>query len=183
MDPIASQTKDKMQKAYDVMLQDFSTVRTGRANPALVENIVINAYGGTERLKVMELATISIQDQTIVITPYDQSIMGEIQKGISDANVGLSPVVSSNIIRINLPPLTEERRKELIKVVSQKAESGKVMMRQIRHEAMDEIKKKEGEVSEDEVERLEKEVQRLTDDFIEKIETLKKEKEEELMRL
>jgi len=186
MDPIISGTRERMQRAYEILRHDFATIRTGKANPSLIENIVINAYGGTQRLKVMELATIHAQDpQTLVITPFDQSVMSEIERGIFDSGVGLNPIVDRNILRITLPPLTEERRREFVKLISQKAENGKIMVRQVRHESMDEVKKMgtSGKVSEDEVKRLEKEIQRLTDEFIEKIDTLCDEKEEELMKV
>lgn len=186
MEPFLKELRNKMQKAFDVLLQDFSTVRTGKASPALVENIVINAYGGTQPLKVMELATIHAQDaQTLLITPFDHSIVSEIEKGISNSNTGLNPIVDGDFLRINLPPLTEERRLEFIKLIKQKAENGKVMMRQVRHEGMEEAKKKaEGEgISEDEITRLEKEIQKVTDEFMEKIDVLSEEKEKELMKL
>lgn len=175
-----------MQKALDVLREDFATVRTGKASPTLVENIVINAYGGTQPLKVLELATIHVQDNsTLVISPFDKSIIAEIEKGISNANVGLNPIVDGEILRINLPPLTEERRSELVKLIKQKAEQGKVMLRQIRHEGMEDVKKRAAEAghSEDEVTRVEKEIQKVTDDFSEKIDTLMDEKEKELMTL
>lgn len=186
MDPLLNSTRNKMQKTMDVVRQDFSTVRSGKASPTLVENVVINAYNGTQKLKVMELATTHIQDpHMLVVTPFDQSIIGEIEKGIASASVGLSPIVDGNILRISLPPLTEERRKEFVKLINQKAESGKIMIRHIRHEAMEEIKKRgeHGTSSEDEVIRLEKETQKLTDEFIENIDMLRDEKEEELMKI
>lgn len=186
MENIASQVKSQMQKALEVLHGDFATVRTGKASPALVENIVINAYGGTQALRVLELATIHIENNsTIVISPFDRSIIAEIEKGISNANVGLNPIVDQDILRINLPPLTEERREELVKLIKQKAEAGKVMLRQARHEGMEETKKQAGGegFSEDEVKRAEKEIQRLTDEFSEKIDLLAEEKEKELLTL
>lgn len=186
MESFLNELKNKMQKAFDVVHQDFATVRTGKASPTLVENIVINAYGGTTPLKVLELATIHAQDsQTLLITPFDKTVIAEIEKGISNSNTGLNPIIDGNVLRINLPPLTQERRLEFIKLVKQKAENGKVMVRQIRHEGMEDAKKKaEGEgISEDEITRLEKEIQKLTDEYMEKIDKLCQEKEEELMRL
>jgi ribosome recycling factor len=184
MDPIVENTKAHMQRAIDVMVDDFATVRTGKANPALVENIVIQAYGGSTPLKVLELATIHAQDpQTIVITPFDQSVISEIETGIKNSNLGFSPVVDGQIIRISIPPLTEERRLEFVKAIHQKAENGKIMIRQVRHESMEAIEKKKEEVSEDEIEREKKDVQRLTDEFIKKIDDLKSEKEKELMTI
>lgn len=185
MDTITPEVKSKMQKAIDSARSDFATVRTGKASPSLVENIIIKAYGGATPLRVMELATIHVQDaHTLVLTPFDQSIMGEIEHGISDAQVGINPIVDGNFIRINLPPLSEERRKDFVKLIKQKAEQGKVTIRQIRHDGMEQAKKLENkETSEDEVIRLEKEIQKLTDSFIEQIDTLAAQKEEELMKV
>lgn len=183
MDTLISNTKQKMQKALEVLQQDFNTVRSGKANPTMVENISVEAYEGTY-LRIMELATVSAQDaHTLIVNPYDKSVMGKIQRGIEDAEIGLSPAAAGEVIRIVLPPLTEERRKEFVKLISQKAEAGKVMIRQIRHESMEEIKKQADTSSEDEVTRLEKEVQKLTDEFINNIEEIKSEKEKELMQI
>lgn len=173
-----------MQKVVDIIRVDLGTVRTGRAAPSLVENVVIHAYGGTQNLKVIELAQISAQDtQTLVITPYDNSIIGEIQKGLMEGNIGLTPVIDGQIIRISIPALTEERRQQLVALVNQKLEGGKVQIRQVRHEAMDEAKKQLNAktISEDEMFRLEKEIQKLTDDTIAELDSLGKKKEEELM--
>lgn len=185
MNDIVSQTRTKMQKAFEVMQQDFGTVRTGKAHPALIENVTIMAYGGSTPLKLMELATIHAQDaSTLVITPFDKSIMNEIEKGLTEANLGMNPIVDESVIRLSIPPLTEERRKEFIKLVNQKAENGRIMIRQARHEAMEDLKKMgEEHVSEDEIKRLEKEIQKVTDEFMEKIDTLRAEKEKELMTL
>lgn len=182
---IQNSVKQKMQRNLDSLRADFATVRTGKASPSLVENIVIKAYGGTTPLRVMELSTIHVQDaHTLVITPFDHSVIGEIERGIADAQVGLNPIIDGNFIRINLPPLSEERRKEFVKLVSQKAEAGKVMMRQARHDGMEQAKKLEKEeLSEDEVIRVEKDIQKLTDDFISQIDDLSAQKEAELMKV
>jgi ribosome recycling factor len=183
MEDIINNTKQRMQKALEVLHQDFATVRSGKANPSMVENIMVEAYEGTH-LRVMELATVSAQDaHTLIVSPYDKTVMGKILRAIEDANLGISPAAAGDMIRIVLPPLTEERRREFVKLVSQKAEQGKVMIRQMRHESMTEIKKIEDSSSEDEVERLEKEVQKLTDDYIAKIDNLRSEKEKELMTI
>lgn len=175
--------KKKIDKVLDVLKGDLSTIRTGRATPSLVENIVINAYAGTAKLKVMELATIGITDaKTLVITPFDPSIINEIQKGIEAANAGFTPVIDGTLIRISIPPLSQERREELIKAMKHKLENGKVMVRQVRHEAMEEIKK-EFEGREDDIKRLEKEVQKLVDDTISTIDSFGVQKEEELMQI
>ncbi len=178
--------KQKMGKALEVLKGDLATIRTGRATPSIVEHIVINAYGGTQRLKVMELATIAISDsQTIVITPFDQSIIGEIAKGILEANVGLNPGNDGNVIRISIPPLSQERRGELIHLMKQKLENGRIMIRQVRHEAMIEIKKGYNDkiIAEDEMARLEKEAQKATDETISEIEAMGEHKEKELLQL
>src|SRR5215469_1335178 len=129
MDPVASKTKEKLDKVLDVLKDDLATIRTGRATPTLVENIVITAYGGSAKLKVMELATISATDnQTLVLTPYDASVTNDIQKGIEAANAGLTPIVDGNILRIKIPPLSLDRRQELIKAMRHKLENGRVMI-------------------------------------------------------
>jgi ribosome recycling factor len=178
--------KQSMQKVVDIIKVDLGTVRTGRASPALVENVVIHAYGGTQNLKIIELAQIAAQDsQTIVIAPYDNSIIGEIHKGLLEGNIGLTPVIDGQIIRISIPPLTEERRQQLVALVSQKLEGGKVQIRQMRHEAMNEVKKQLNDktISEDEMFHAEKEIQKLTDETIAELDSLGKKKEEELLSI
>ncbi len=183
MDNLITDARTKMQKILDLLQSDLGTVRTGRAAPALVENIAISCYGGTQKLRVLELATIVAQDtQTIVITPFDNSIIGEIQKGITEANVGLNPIIDGQLIRISIPQLSEERRQELIHLMKQKLENGKIMTRQIRHEAMNDVRK-EKDISEDEVSRLEKEIQKLTDELMADIDIMGKKKEEELLQI
>src|SRR4051794_18212363 len=138
MDTIIQTTKQKITKVLDVLKGDLATIRTGRAAPALVENVVITAYGGSAKLRVMELGTVTAADaQTLVITPFDKSTINDIQKGIQDANIGLSPASDGNVIRIVIPPLTQERREELIKGMKHKLENGRIMVRQVRHEAME----------------------------------------------
>ncbi|MCL5434935.1 MAG: ribosome recycling factor [Patescibacteria group bacterium] len=178
--------KQQMAKVIEVLKTDLSTVRTGRATPSLVENITINAYAGTAKMRVVELAHVSVSDsQTLLVTPFDSTIIGEIQKGIQEANIGFTPSIDGNVIRISIPLLSEERRQELVHLVNQKLEGGKIQVRQIRHEAMEQIKKQLGdkEISEDDSVRLEKEVQKLTDDVILDIDLLGKKKEEELMQV
>jgi ribosome recycling factor len=185
MEDIITHVKRRMERAINSLREEFATVRTGKASPSLVENIVISAYGGTQPLRVLELATIHVQDNSTVISPFDKTQIAEIEKGIAGANVGLNPIVDGEILRINLPPLTEERRQEFVRLIKQKTETGKVHLRQIRHEGMEDAKRvaKEAGHSEDEVERIEKEVQRATDDFTKKMEEMEKENEKELMTL
>jgi ribosome recycling factor len=176
--------RQQMGKILEVIKGDLSTVRTGRATPSLVENITVNAYGGTAKMRVLELAHVSVSDsQTLLIAPFDTTIIGEIQKGIQEANIGFTPSIDGNVIRISIPLLSEERRQELVHLVNQKLEGGKIQARQVRHEAMAEVKKMldDKAISEDDSSRLEKEIQKLTDDVIADIDLLGKKKEEELM--
>lgn len=186
MDPITSSTKTSMDKVIDMLRTDLSTVRAGKASPGLVENLVVGAYGGTQRLKVIELAQVqAIDAQTIVITPYDASIIGEIHKAIQESNTGLNPLIDAQVIRISIPPLSEERRQELVHLVNQKLEGGKIQIRQVRHEAMTEVKKQLNDkaITEDDSARLEKEIQKITDDTTLQIDSLGKQKEQELMAI
>lgn len=179
---LISETREHMKKALEILASDLATIRTGKAAPALVENISVMVYGGTTKLRIMELATVSAADaSSLVITPFDASITEEIRKGIMESGSGLNPSSDGQVIRINIPPLSEERRKELIHMMHQKLEQGHVMIRQLRHEAMDDLKK--GELPEDENDRLEKEIQKATDDFTQEIDALGKKKEEELMQI
>lgn len=181
-----SEIQQRIQKVLDVLKQDLGTIRTGRANPGLVENIVISAYAGSTRLKVLELATVGVTDaQTIVITPFDPSIIGEIQKGIADSGAGLNPSSDGHVLRITIPPLSQERREELSKLMKHKLENGRIMVRQVRHEAMDEIKKvhNDKEISDDEKEREEKDVQRMIDETMQTIDEMGNQKEAELMQV
>lgn len=183
---ITNQTKQRIEKVLDVIREDVGTIRTGRATPALVENVVINAYGGSARLKVMELATIGALDtQTIQITPFDHSTIKEIEKGIQEANIGLNPVVDGQVLRVTIPGLTQERREELIKLMKHKLENGRIMVRQVRHEMMTEIKKlhDDKEISDDDQSRLEKEVQKIIDDTTQTIDSMGDQKEQELLQI
>jgi len=183
MDPsLVAGIRDRMRKAVEILQADISTIRTGKAAPSLVENIMINAYNGTTRLRVMELATISSSDsQSLVVTPFDASIIEDIRKGIMESGAGLNPASDGQIIRISIPPLSEERRQELIHLMRQKLENGHIMIRQVRHEAMDEVKNLH--LPEDAKDRAEKEIQRATDDFVGQIDALGKKKEEELLQI
>ncbi len=183
MDPLIQDISGRMQKVLEVLKNDLATVRTGRATPSLVENIVISAYGGSAKLKVMELATIGAQDPTtLVISPFDQSTSQEIIKGIQEANIGLNPVIDAPIIRISIPPLSQERREELIHLMKQKLENGRIMVRQARQDGMNEVKNAD-DLSEDDEHRLEKEIQKATDDFMGQIDAMGKQKESELMQI
>lgn len=176
----------KMQSALNSLTSDISAIRTGRATPSIVENIVVPAYGGTQRLRVMEVGSINSPDPTqIVISPWDKSIIGDIRKGILEANVGLNPNIDGEIVRISISPLTTEDREKYVKLLSQKLENGKVMIRQVRADEMHEIKKKfeAKEITEDDKTDQEKKLQELTDSFITKIETMGEKKKAELLQI
>jgi len=179
-------TQSRMLKAVEFTRGEIGTIRTGRANPSIVENIVINAYGGTAKLRVVELATISVQEaHQLVISPYDQSIAGDIRRDLEAANLGVNPVLDNGIIRMTFPPLTEERRLEYVKMLHGKLEDGRVKIRQIRHEKMTEFKRlfEEGTLPEDDRFTLEKDLQEVTDKMMAVIEEMGKAKEAELMKV
>ena len=185
-DILLQEIRGKMDKALEVLVEDLATIRSGRATPVLVENIKISCYNGTQILKLLELATITTQDsQTLLVSPFDQTVIKEIEKGISEANLGLTPAVDGNLIRVKIPPLSEERRKEYLKLAKAKLEGGRIMIRQIRKEAMIKIKRaaEAGEVNEDERKNLEDQIQKITDKTNSNIEMMGKRKEEELVRL
>ena len=175
-----------MQSSLDAVIGDISGVRTGRATPSLVENIVCPAYGGTQRLKILELATISAPDPSqIIINPWDKSIIGDIKKGIMEANIGMNPSIDGEVIRIAMAPLTTEDREKYVKLLSGKLENGKVIIRQVRADEMHEIKKKfeDKEITEDEKFADEKKLQEITDEFVKKIDEIGEKKKVELLRI
>ena len=178
--------RPKMQQIQDLVTRDIASIRTGRATPALVEDLMVSVYGGQQKMKVQELATITASDtQTLTVTPWDKSIIGEIRQGIIAMNVGLNPAIDGEHLRISLPPLTSEDRAKYVKLLSTKLENGKVMVRQIRGDIMHDIKKafEDKELSEDEKFSQEKRLQEITDEFIKKIEEVGERKKEELLQI
>lgn len=186
MDDVVSEMRGKMQKALQVLQEDLATVRTGRATPSLIENVVVTVYGGAQKMKIKELATIAASDpQTLVLQPFDPSITGEIQKGIMEANVGLTPSSDGNVIRISIPPLSEERRKDLIKLMKQKLENGRIAIRQIRQDARNNVRKQHNDkiISEEQMFAIDKEIQKVTDEIMIPVDEMGREKEAELMQI
>lgn len=176
----------KMQQVLELVASDVGGIRTGRAAPILVEGLEVAVYGGQQKLKVQELATISSPDtQTLIIDPWDKSIIGEIRQGILAANIGMNPNIDGEIIRITFPPLTTEDREKYVKLLSGKLESGRVMVRQVRGDAMHEIRKKfeEKEIGEDEKFSQEKRLQEITDEFVAKIDAVGEKKKQELLAI
>lgn len=185
-DQILAPLQEKMVKALEIVKQDMATIRTGRATPALIENVFVAVYEGTQKMRLKELATITTSDaRGLLVSPFDPSITDEIVKGLQEANLGFNPQSEGEIIRIIIPPLTEERRQEYLKLVKTKAEGGRIMIRQVRHEGMNNLKRQleNGEVDEDTKKRLEKRIQELTDEMIVEIDAILKDKEEELMKI
>lgn len=177
--------KRRMNEVLELVKQDLSGVQTGRARPALVESVKVEAYEGSF-MEIKELAGITAPDpHSLVIKPWDSSVLTKIEKGINEANLGLNPVVDKEIVRIVIPSLTEERRTELVKLVKQKIEAGKAFLRQIRVEVKQKIddQKDAAGVSEDDIHRLYDELQKIMDEYNAKLEEMEKNKEQELMAL
>ncbi len=178
--------RKRMQQVVDLVTTDIGGIRTGRAAPSLIEDLQVAVYGGQQKMKINELSTITAPDtQTLVIDPWDKSVIGEIKQGIMTANIGLNPSIDGELIRISLPPLTTEDRAKYVKLLSTKIENGRVMIRQIRGDTMRDIKKgfEDKEITEDEKFQQEKMLQESTDEFIEKIEKLGENKKQELLVL
>jgi ribosome recycling factor len=176
--------ESKMTKALEATRAEFSSVRTGRASPALLDRLHVEAYGSDVPLK--QVASVSTPDaRSLVVTPFDRNTIASIKKAIETSDLGLTPNVDGASIRLGIPPLTEERRKDLVKVVHKKAEDGKVAVRNIRHKAIDEIKAllKDHKITEDENKRASDQIQKLTDRFIKDVESLTVGKEKEIMEV
>jgi len=180
---VLASAEDRMKKAVANLMKEFQTVRTGRANPALLDRVEVDYYGTPTPLK--SLANISTPDgRSLVIQPYDRGSLKEIEQSIHKSGLGLTPNNDGTVVRINIPPLTEERRKELTKVVKKYAEESRVAIRNIRRDGADDLKKlKSAQVSEDEIKRQEDALQKLTDRYVKEIDKLTHEKETEVMEV
>ncbi|GER65653.1 ribosome-recycling factor [Weizmannia acidilactici] len=175
---------DKMTKAIQAFHRELSSIRAGRANASLLDKITIAYYGA--QTPVNQLASISVPEaRLMVVQPYDKTVLGEIEKAILKSDLGLTPNNDGSVIRLTIPPLTEERRKELVKLVKKEAEEAKVAVRNIRRDANDELKKleKNGEITEDEHRGFADDVQKITDQHIKKIDKITKTKEQEIMEV
>ncbi len=177
-----AELEDHMQKSVEATQRMFNSVRTGRASASLLDRITVDYYGTETPLR--SLANISTPDgTTILIQPYDRSSLTQIEKAIQMSDLGLNPNNDGSAVRLNIPPLTTERRKELVKTVAKLGEEGKVAIRNIRRDAIDAVKKqgKNGELSEDQVKDNQEQIQKLTDKYISKIESHLAEKEKDIM--
>lgn len=176
--------EEKMSKAVRALQDEFKTLRTGRASSALFEKIRVEYYG--QKVPINQVATISIPEaRLVIIQPWDRSVLSEIEKAIQKSELSVNPANDGKVIRINIPPLTEERRKELVKVAKGMAEKGRVSVRNIRRDINEELKRrqKDSEISEDIAKRGTDEIQKLTDKYIEEINKLLEEKEKEILEV
>ena len=181
---IEKAAQEKMQHSLAVLKKEFATIRTGRATPALLDGVSVEYYGAPT--PVTQVASVSIpESRAIVIQPWDPSVMGDIEKAILRANLGLTPTNDGKVIRISIPALTEDRRKDLVKVARKYAEEGRVSLRNVRRDVNEQIKKleKDGKISEDEQRRAQERVQKLTDDFTAQVNQAIEKKEKEIMEI
>ncbi|PRW62551.1 ribosome recycling factor [Actinopolyspora mortivallis] len=184
IDETLLEAEEKMQKAVAVAKDDLATVRTGRANPAMFSGIVVDYYGSPTPLN--QLASISVPEaRLVVIKPYDASQLGAMERAVRDSNLGVNPSNDGKVIRVQVPQLTEERRKEMVKLVKQKGEDARITLRSLRRKAKEEIDRtvKDGEVGEDEGTRGEKELENITHRYVAQVDELVKNKESELLEV
>lgn len=184
MQELKNNATEKMQKSFESLLHQYSKVRTGRASASILDDIRINYYGQPTAVK--QLCNISIPEpRTIVVQPWDKTTLADIEKAILGANIGITPENDGNVIRLPFPPLTEDKRKEIVKNLKKLAEDSRVAIRNIRRDANEQAKKmkKDSEISEDDEKKLLKEVQDLTDDWIKKIDEVERSKEKEIMEV
>jgi ribosome recycling factor len=182
IDETMLEAEEKMEKAIEVAKEDFATIRTGRANAAMFNKVTVEYYGSQTPLQ--QLASFQTPEaRTILITPFDKTSIAEIEKTLRDSNLGINPNSDGNVIRVNLPQLTEERRREYIKLARTKAEDAKISIRNIRRKAKEELDRlvKDKEVGEDDVARAEKELETFTKKHVENVDTILKVKESELL--
>lgn len=183
IDEVFADVKDRMQKTVEAARESFATVRTGRANPALLQSLQVDYYGTPTPLP--QLASVANQDaRSLIVTPYDKGAMKDIEQAIRDMpNLGANPSNDGNVIRVSLPELTEERRKEFVKIVKARAEDARVAIRNVRRHGKDELDALKGELGDDEIARAEKELEAVTKQFIDQIDESLKHKEAELLEV
>jgi len=183
LDNIKKDTQTRMQKSVDALKHELMRLRTGRASSALIEPLKVSYYGN--ETPVMQVSNVAIEARAITITPYEKSMVAAVEKAILASDLGLTPTTVGQVIRINLPPLTEERRKELSKHVAHEGENAKVAVRNVRRDALHQVKEllKDKKISEDEERRAEEEIQKFTDKFVRDVDGVVKAKEDELMAM
>jgi ribosome recycling factor len=183
IDELLADARDRMGKSVEATQHEFQTVRTGRASPSLLDRVVVDYYGTQTPLK--QLAGIHAEAQLLTVQPYDQSSIKAIEKSIRDSDLGLNPSNDGKLIRLAIPPLTEERRKEMVKVLHTIAEEGRVKIRNVRRDVMHDLRelRKEGDVGEDEERRAEAELQKITDGRVGELDAHLKAKEAEILEV
>ena len=182
--PTVEEAKKRMEEALDAIRREFATVRTGKASPALLDTVRVDAYGS--KMPLNQVATVSTPESSLlVVQPFDKTLMGDIERAIMTTDLGLNPANDGNVIRVPIPPLNEERRKEYAKVLHKMAEDGRISIRHARRTVRDELHSlvKEHEIGEDEGRRREDALEKLTHEFTDKIDDLLKHKETEVMAI
>jgi ribosome recycling factor len=179
---IKKEAEQRMQRGVEAFKEDLRQLRTGRAHAGLLEHVMVDYYG--TNVPVKQTANVSVEDaRTLVVTPWEKKMVGAVEKAILNSGLGLNPVTAGQVIRVPLPPMTEERRRDLVKVVRQHAESGRVALRNVRREALGDLKDllKEKMIAEDDERRGQDEIQKLTDRYVAMVDALLKDKESEIM--
>lgn len=182
--PSLQKARQRMEGAIEALRREFSAVRTGKASPALLDNVKVEAYGST--MPINQVGTVTAPEpRMLVVQPWDKSLIKAIEKGLRESDLGLNPSNDGQVVRIPIPPLTEERRREYVKMVHKLTEEARVAVRNVRRDANDEIKhrQKDEGLSEDDIRREQAEVQKLTDQYVAKIDELMKHKEAEIMEV
>lgn len=184
MKQVFNKTNESMQKSLNALAKDYAAIRAGRANPAVLDKVMVDYYGAPTPIN--QLAAVSVAEaRTLVIQPWDISVLKDIEKAIQTSEIGINPQNDGKIIRLIFPPLTEDRRREIVKDVAKMGEDSKVSIRTIRRDAIDKLKKmkKDSEITEDDLKQAEKQVQDLTDKFCKEIDDLSADKQKEIMSL
>lgn len=184
VEELLAETRERMEKAIEALKREYSRLRTGRASVSLLDGIRVSYYGTSTPLN--QLASLAVPEpRLIVVQPWDKSAIGEIEKAILKSELGLTPMNDGKLIRIAIPPLTEERRKELVKIARKTAEESKIAIRNIRRDTNEMLKelKQEKEISEDDLYRFQDEVQKITDDFISRVDEVYGDKEKEILEI
>ncbi len=182
--PVVSKYKDRMDKAVVALKEEFSSLRTGRASAGLLDQVFVEAYGS--QTPINQVAAISVPEpRSISVNVWDKALVVSVEKAIRNANLGFNPVVEGTMLRVPVPPLTEERRKDMVKLAGKYAENQKIAVRNVRRDANDDLKKaeKDSAISQDEQKRMEAEVQKFTDEAIKRIDETLKTKEQEIMQV
>lgn len=184
MEALFAKTKEKMEKCLDALDRDYKTIRAGRANPAILDKVMVDYYGCATPIN--QMAAISVPEpRMLMIQPWDASTLKEIEKAINTSDIGINPSNDGKVIRLSFPPLTEDRRKELVKDISKRGEEAKVAIRNVRRDAMDGLKKlkKDNEITEDDQKTGEKKLQDITDSYVKQAEEIEKKKEQEILSI